>query len=494
MMQRIPSRLGSTSPDALTARLGRRAWSAPERVVRRCSATIVAGLTALLLNEQQGRLGTACLVMALVSLSTRVVRTQEMTAAMAPLVRWLYPLGMPLLTLAALMFLKATSAVAGLSPVEILVICGTATVGSILSRAALPAVGGEMREMRIGVVGSARTAGDLKAELTAAGRVGFCVVGYLEPEAAAGARDPRVQRIGSLGEVADAVEKHRIDVLVISSEVPRLAFFQEIADACSNLPVRVVELTSVYEQIFGHVPVAAINAAWFQWVMHPRYYAGVSAGKRALDLAIATICAAAMAPVMLVLAILIRRDGGPVFYRQIRVGEGGRQFSMLKLRSMRVASSDGPAPWSRADDDRITGVGRIMRKTHLDELPQLLNVLRGEMTIVGPRPEQPGYVARLESVIPFYSRRHLIRPGITGWAQVNCGYGGSDAGSAWKLCHDLYYIKHRCMALDLLILVETVRTLFADRQFAQEVPTHSFVVATPRFERPTAEAAVDAAA
>ena len=133
------------------------------------------------------------------------------------------------------------------------------------------------------------------------------------------------------------------------------------------------------------------------------------------------------------------------------------------------------AQWASADDPRITGIGRLLRRLHLDELPQLINVLRGEMSIVGPRPEQPEFVERLEQGLPFYSRRHLIKPGITGWAQVRCGSAGSDVGSGWKLCHDLYYLKHRSMVFDLAILAETVRTVFSDPYQGVDTSTVSFI-------------------
>jgi lipopolysaccharide/colanic/teichoic acid biosynthesis glycosyltransferase len=148
---------------------------------------------------------------------------------------------------------------------------------------------------------------------------------------------------------------------------------------------------------------------------------------------------------------------------------------MLKLRSMREEGED-EARWSSEADSRVTRVGRFMRKTHLDEVPQIVNVLRGDMSIVGPRPEQPEFVAHLERTIPFYARRHLTRPGVSGWAQIHCGYAGSDSGSAWKLSHDLYYLRHRSAVLDLMILCETLRTLFADRQYAGAPSALSFVV------------------
>jgi lipopolysaccharide/colanic/teichoic acid biosynthesis glycosyltransferase len=145
---------------------------------------------------------------------------------------------------------------------------------------------------------------------------------------------------------------------------------------------------------------------------------------------------------------------------------------------MRVGT-DATAQWASRDDPRITRVGAVLRATHLDELPQLVNVLRGEMSLVGPRPEQPEFVDRLERTLPFYQRRHLMRPGITGWAQIRCGYAGSDMGSAWKLCHDLYYVRHRSLGLDLLILCETFSTLLFRRDPVVEPDMFAAVAREP---------------
>src|SRR5207244_2794798 len=139
-----------------------------------------------------------------------------------------------------------------------------------------------------------------------------------------------------------------------------------------------------------------------------------------------------------------------------RVGESGEEFEMIKFRSMRVDSEAAAAQWSAEDDERVTGFGRLMRRTHFDELPQLWNVLRGEMTLVGPRPERRELIAELERQLPYYDRRHLVKPGIAGWAQARCGYGGSEEGTGWKLCHDLFYLKHRSLYFDLLVLIENV--------------------------------------
>jgi len=167
------------------------------------------------------------------------------------------------------------------------------------------------------------------------------------------------------------------------------------------------------------------------------------------------------------LALLVRRDGGPALFVQTRIGEGGRAFRLYKLRTMRAGDE---AAWAQDDDQRATPIGRIMRRTHCDELPQLWNILRGEMSFVGPRPEQVAFVARLEPALPFYQRRHLIRPGLTGWAQVRCGYAGTDVGAAWKLCHDLYYVKQRSIGLDLLLLAETAGLLTIGRAIGAQPP------------------------
>ena len=136
----------------------------------------------------------------------------------------------------------------------------------------------------------------------------------------------------------------------------------------------------------------------------------------------------------------------------------------------------GQSAWTTADDPRVTKLGAFLRKTHLDEAPQLMNILRGDMSLVGPRPEQVAYVERLAEQIPFYNQRHIVKPGLTGWAQVRVGYAGSMRGTLFKLCNDLYYVKHHSLSLDLTILLETVRTLFSDRQFGDEPATSGTMI------------------
>jgi lipopolysaccharide/colanic/teichoic acid biosynthesis glycosyltransferase len=202
-----------------------------------------------------------------------------------------------------------------------------------------------------------------------------------------------------------------------------------------------------------------------------------------IDVGGALVAGIGLLPLVAALSFYIKRDGGPALFTQTRIGEGGRPITVYKLRTMRVGA-DSSVQWSSVDDPRVTRIGRFLRRTHLDELPQLLNVLRGEMSLVGPRPEQPEFVTRLENTLPLYRRRHLIKPGITGWAQICCGYAGSDVGSAWKLCHDLFYMKHRSLRFDLVILAYTVRTLFLEHEFEIEPQSDAAFVAASAMPQP----------
>jgi exopolysaccharide biosynthesis polyprenyl glycosylphosphotransferase len=361
----------------------------------------------------------------------------------------------------------------GWSVAELLLLPAAAWLGSRLVDRPLHRAGCKVR--RIALVGPDATAQAMARELGDNGVTRFELVGRItaDPAEAPGL----MPTLGGLDTIAHAVVAHRVDLLVLSPEIPRLPVFEQLAASCLDLPVRLVDLNSFCERVFGHVPVRSINGAWFQYLMHPRFRHRRSAVKRVLDFTIAGVAAIVFLPVLVVAAVLVRLDGGPALFAQTRIGDGGRPFRIFKLRTMVVA--DGPSRWTGADDDRVTRVGRLLRRTHLDEVPQVFNVLRGDMSIVGPRPEQPMYVESLEATVPYYSRRHLIKPGITGWAQVRCGYAGSVEGSAWKLCHDLYYVKHRSLGLDLVILGETVRTLFADRQYPGGIVPSGTVATTP---------------
>jgi exopolysaccharide biosynthesis polyprenyl glycosylphosphotransferase len=191
----------------------------------------------------------------------------------------------------------------------------------------------------------------------------------------------------------------------------------------------------------------------------------LTASKRASDIVLALLGLLLAAPVMAVVAVVVRYTSpGPVIYRQVRVGKDGRLITIFKFRSMRVDAEAGTgAVWAVTKDPRVTPVGRFLRRSRLDEIPQLLNVLRGDMSFVGPRPERPEFVAELTRQIPFYGQRHVVRPGVTGWAQVRHRYGASVEDSQEKLQYDLFYIKHLSMLFDVFILTETVKTVLMRR-------------------------------
>ena len=341
-------------------------------------------------------------------------------------------------------------------------------------------------EVRIGVIGCPADAAAVATEIRTAGVGGYRVVGAIAPRSGCPeyAGDPGV--IGELATLRTAVNEHSLDLLVNAvsgastrdAGVSRDEIFEQASTACLGLPVRMLQVSQLCEDVLGHVPVGSIDSGWFQYMMHPRYRGDAAPGKRVFDIVVAGIAAALVAPLVGFLALVIRLgDGGPALYRQRRVGAGGREFTIVKLRSMSVdAERNGVEEWSHAGDARVTRIGRILRATHLDELPQLWNVLRGEMTLVGPRPERPGKVAELESRFRYYERRHLAKPGITGWAQVRCGYAGSELGTAWKLCHDLYYLKHRSMLGDAMLLIETLRTVGDGAPGEADAPDRRFIL------------------
>ena len=269
------------------------------------------------------------------------------------------------------------------------------------------------------------------------------------------AQDTGIRMLGTVGGLSAIIATRQPEVLVLAPGASRLRFYNELAEHCLSSGIRIADLDQFYERSFGHVPVRSINACWFQHLLAMDRAPDRRLRKRAADLAIVIPLGFLVVPLLVLLVLLIRRDGGPALFRQLRIGECGRPFMILKLRTMRV-QHETRARWTAQDDPRVTGVGRILRATHVDELPQILNVLRGEMSIVGPRPEQPDLADRLELVVPHYRPRHLVKPGIAGWAQARCGYAGSDDGSTWKICHDLYYLRHRSLRFDIAILAETL--------------------------------------
>jgi len=208
----------------------------------------------------------------------------------------------------------------------------------------------------------------------------------------------------------------------------------------------------------GRVDLAAVNDNELARSVLLRAPAPARYSKRAFDVAAALCLIVFLAPLLFATAILIKLDSrGPVLYRQRRIGYRGQEFEIYKFRSMRVDAEKDGACWARKDDDRITRIGRFIRKSHIDEIPQAINILRGEMSFVGPRPERPEFVALLEMEIPHYHERHLVKPGITGWAQVKHEYTATVEGAREKLAYDLFYVKRFSLLLDALIVLMTLR-------------------------------------
>jgi exopolysaccharide biosynthesis polyprenyl glycosylphosphotransferase len=334
---------------------------------------------------------------------------------------------------------------------------------------------------RVAVIGPREFAADFVAELEAANVRTYDVVGWVSSLGPAEYR--RLRWLGTLDEVRSAVVDERIDLIVAgpgAGDAEGLSVEDvcaRVAEECLDLPVRLIASNQLYEETFGHVPVGMIDAAWYRYIMHPRFRASGPHSKRVFDLVLGTVIGLLFLPVLVLAAIAIKlSDRGPIFYRQRRLGELGEEFDILKLRTMHTdAEANGPQ-WAAVADDRVTRVGRILRRSHVDEIPQLWNVLRGDMTLVGPRPERPEMVAELERRFPHYTRRHLVKPGIAGWAALRCGYAGSDIGTAWKLCHDLFYIKRRSMLADALILAETGVEVFRDAHRALRAPGDRFLL------------------
>jgi exopolysaccharide biosynthesis polyprenyl glycosylphosphotransferase len=233
---------------------------------------------------------------------------------------------------------------------------------------------------------------------------------------------------------------------------------------CQEQGVQIALMPLLYEKITGRVPVEHVGDDWS--LVLPLGHAAIGGFwpvlKRTMDIFIAGLGLIILVLLLPILALAIYVDSpGPIFYSQERVGKGGRVFRLFKLRSMIPNAEESGAVWAEENDPRVTRVGRFLRRTMLDELPQLINVLRGEMSIVGPRPERPIFAHQLAAQIPFYRARHAVKPGMAGWALINYGYSSSVRDALVKLQYDLYYIKHQSIYLDLLILAKTIGAMIS---------------------------------
>jgi exopolysaccharide biosynthesis polyprenyl glycosylphosphotransferase len=309
---------------------------------------------------------------------------------------------------------------------------------------------------RVLVVGASHGGERLARELERQTALPFEVIGVVHD----GDVEGGVSLLGGLDELQEIVVESRPDLIVLAANGALEDVLSELLDV-AKVGFRVIPIHQFHEYAFGRVPVDLLSSAWFMTILH--LYQGTYSrlSKRVFDLAIVTFALPLLAVLVPLVALLVRlSSAGPVLFRQVRMGENGEPFQMLKFRTMVVeAEVPGEAVWADEGDPRITPIGRLMRRMRLDELPQLWNVVRGDMSIVGPRPERPEFLALLEDEVPFWTRRHLVKPGVTGWAQVRHRYTSDVSGAAEKLSYDLYYLKHRSLRLDLAIVAMTAATV-----------------------------------
>jgi sugar transferase (PEP-CTERM system associated) len=321
---------------------------------------------------------------------------------------------------------------------------------------------------RLLLVGTSAAAVTLAQELfDRRDELGVEIVGFVDPDptkVGTSLINPGI--VGTIDEIPDIVRNRSVDRVVVS-----------LVDARGKLPmdklldmklngVTFDHLASVYEEYTGKIAVDNLRPSWLIFSSGFKKSHVLATAKRALDLFVAGVGLVVALPLMLTVALAVKlASKGPILYHQSRVGLNGKLFTVHKFRTMRpdAEAASGPVWASKAGDPRVTPIGRMMRRTRLDELPQLWNVLIGEMSFVGPRPERPEFVSELTQQIPYYGQRHVVRPGLTGWAQVRYTYGASTEDALQKLQYDLFYIKNLSLSLDLFIILETVKTVVLRR-------------------------------
>ncbi len=333
----------------------------------------------------------------------------------------------------------------------LLLVTNRLLVGSMLGAAAF--------RRRVMVLGAGPRAQRLR-ELGDRPESGFAIVSYIGMSENPPLVEEAINR-SAIHNLTRFVENLGVSEVVLALEERRNALPLSDLLRIKTAGVHVNDFSSFIERETGRVDLDTVNPSWL--IFSDGFSSGrmiSSAAKRLFDVLASAILLALTAPVILIFAIIVKLDSkGPAFFRQTRVGLYGQSFKLLKLRSMRIDAEVDGAQWATANDPRVTRVGSFIRKARIDELPQAWSVLKGEMSFVGPRPERPEFVADLEEQMPYYAERHMVKPGITGWAQINYPYGASIEDSRHKLEYDLYYAKNYTPFLDLLILLQTLRVV-----------------------------------
>ncbi|MFC7335288.1 TIGR03013 family XrtA/PEP-CTERM system glycosyltransferase [Rhodocista pekingensis] len=362
------------------------------------------------------------------------------------------------LTLAALLALALIRPQAWESAPEVAAAVLGSALGAMLLRHAYMRLSRlEALRGRVVVVGGAEGVGQIAGIAATRATPRFCLTGFVPLDGTTAAGVPTVPETTLL----EFCRTARVTEVVVAPDPAGPEPRQNLLVGLREAGIRVLDRATFLEREAKQIDVAMPCPHWALYSSGSAGEGVAAAAKRVLDLVAASLLLLLTLPLMLITAAAIRlEDGGPVFYRQERVGRHGRSFMLIKFRSMRVdAEKDGVARWAVSRDPRITLIGSLIRPIRVDEIPQVLNVLRGEMSFVGPRPERPAIVAELEQRMPAYAWRHIVKPGITGWAQVNYPYGASFEDSREKLKYDLYYVKNRSLMMDLLIILQTVRVV-----------------------------------
>lgn len=314
---------------------------------------------------------------------------------------------------------------------------------------------------RLLILGTGQLAVDLSQVIRSKPWLMFEIVGFLDEAAERVGEqlvEPRI--IGTYDQLGRMVHQYHVDTIVVCLAEHRMFLPVQALLDFKTMGVNILDGHHLFETASGRLLIDSLRPSTL--IFSTGFRRGLIAlvCKRLLDVAVSAVGLVALTPLLLLIAALIRVDSpGPILFRQLRVGLRGRLFSIWKFRSMQHDAEKSGPRWAQANDPRVSRIGRWLRKTRLDELPQLVNVYRGEMSLVGPRPERPEFVQGLRSTIPFYDIRHTVRPGMTGWAQVRFRYGASQEESHMKLQYDLYYVKNFSLLFDLKILVHTVRVV-----------------------------------
>jgi len=339
----------------------------------------------------------------------------------------------------------------GMAVAIVLLIANRVVISGILGSSAF--------RRRVLVLGAGSRAQRLR-ELGERQESGFAIVGYIGMSDGQQIVEEAIAR-SAIHNLTRFVENLGVSEVVLALEERRNALPLKDLLRIKTAGVHVNDFSSFLERETGRVDLDTVNPSWL--IFSDGFSSGravSSVAKRLFDIAASALLLAITAPVIVLFALLVKLDSkGPAFFLQTRVGLYGQNFNLIKLRSMRTDAEASGAQWASKDDPRVTRVGRFIRKLRIDELPQAWSVLKGEMSFVGPRPERPEFVADLEEHLPYYAERHMVKPGITGWAQINYPYGASVEDSRHKLEYDLYYAKNYTPFLDLLIILQTLRVV-----------------------------------